>query len=207
MNDVELVLTFKCDWDCDYCLVDTHAQPDMEYEEVLHRANAIEPNSEVTFSGGEPGLLPKRRLLQLIKILKDKGCVLDILTNGLFIKKHIDLIDNFEEVLYHCVEYLGNDIQFPNLDQDKVTYILVVTDENFIDGSILNMISRYPHIKFLLLPDVRKCNKVNLNAFMKFMELHSGKIHPRTMEDFIVDIGRSGHEVIKQWQYTQKKKK
>lgn len=197
MDDIELVLTYKCNWNCDYCLVDTHNQPDLTFKKVLQDAEEIKANSEVTFSGGEPGLLTKRNLTQLIDILKTKGCVIDILTNGMFIKKHIELIDEFEEVLYHCVEYLGDEIKYPNLNQDKVTYILVVTDRDLSNSSILDMIDNYPHIKFLILPDIRNCRKVNLNMFMNFMKKYADRVHPRTMDDFVVSMGRAGHEKIK----------
>lgn len=189
-NSYELLLTYKCNWFCDYCLIDTHNQPRLPFEKVLKEAHRIPPNSEVTLTGGEPGLLSKSKLRQVIDILKAKDCDIDILTNGVLFKKHWDLVYEFGEVIYHCVEYLGEDIEYPDLDQSVVTYILVIGDENLRDGSIINMIEKYPHIKFLLLPDVRPQRKINLNLFMNFMKEHKDKVHPRTMEDFVVDISR-----------------
>ena len=65
---------------------------------MLHRVEAIEPNSEVTFSGGEPGILNRKQLELLIKILKDKNCVIDLLTNGLFFKRHMPLVHEFGKI-------------------------------------------------------------------------------------------------------------
>ena len=189
-KEVELPLTNKCNWHCDYCVADIHNQPELPFDEVLRRVNAIDPGSEVTFGGGEPGLLKREQLEQLIKILKDKGCVVDLLTNGLFFKRHMELVHEFGKIHYHCVEYLDHDIEFPNLNLPHVFYALVVTDTNFLDGSILRMINKYPHIKFLLLPDVRSQRKVNLNLMMKFFKEHGESFHPFSLDEFVTVVAR-----------------
>lgn len=190
MKEVELPLTNKCNWHCDYCVADIHNQPELPYEEVLRRVNAIEPGTEVTFGGGEPGLLKREQLEELIKILKDKGCVIDLLTNGLFFRRHMELAQEFGKIHYHCVEYLPDEIEFPNLPFEHVFYALVVTNTNFLDGSIHTMISKYPHIKFLLLPDVRSQKKINLNLMMEFFKEHGDKIHPFSLDEFITVVAR-----------------
>ena len=190
MKSVELILTFKCDWDCDYCLVDTHNQPNKPFEDVVAEAEAIEPYTEVTLSGGETGSLTKAKLKKIIKILKDKHCVIDLLTNGLFIKKHPELLDNFEEVLYHCVEYLDHDIQFPDLDQKKFLYIIIATNDTLKDGSILRFIERYPHIKFIVLPDTRGQRRIDFNLMNNFIRDNKDKIHERTMHEWKQDMLR-----------------
>lgn len=190
---VEIVVTYKCNWNCDYCLVDTHNQPLRPFKEVKEDAINLPPNTEVTLAGGETGMLPKRHLIELIEILKNKNCDLDLLTNGLFIKKHPELLDHFKEVFYHCVEYLTDDhsIEFPDLDKTKFLYVLVVVDEDLKNGALLKMMDRYPNIKFLILPDTRRSNKINLSLFMNFMKENKHRVHERTMEEFLVDIGRT----------------
>ena len=190
MKEIELPLTNKCNWHCDYCVADIHNQPELPYEEVLRRVRAIEPGTEVTFGGGEPGLLKREQLEELIKILKEKGCVIDLLTNGLFFKRHMPLVHEFGKIHYHCVEYLPDEIEFPNLELDHVFYGLVVTNTNFLDGSIHTMINNYPHIKFLLLPDVRAQKKISLNLMMKFFEEHGDKVHPYSLEEFVTVVSR-----------------
>ena len=191
-KEVELPLTYKCNWHCDYCVVDTHNQPDLPYQEVLRRVHLIEPNSEVTFGGGEPGLLKREQLEELIGILKTKDCVIDLLTNGLFFKRHLPLIKEFGKIHYHCVEYLPSAIEFPNLQKeyDHIFYVLVVTNSNFLDGSIHEMIHRYPDIQFLLLPDVRAQRKINLNLMMEFFRDHGNKVHPNSLQEFITVVSR-----------------
>ncbi len=95
-----------------------------------------------------------------------------------------------EGCFYHCVEYLPDDIEFPNLEFDHVFYGLVVTNTNFLDGSIHTMIDKYPHIKFLLLPDVRSQKKINLNLMMDFFNEHGDKVHPYSLNEFITVVSR-----------------
>jgi len=191
MKDVELSLTNKCNWHCNYCVAEIHSQPERPYEDVLRDAHNIEAGSEVTFSGGEPGLLKREQLEELIDVLKSKDCVIDLLTNGVFIKRYPDLLKEFGKVHYHCVEYLCRDaIEFPNLEHDNVVYCLVVTDDNFQNGSILEMINDYPHIKFLLLPDVRSQRKINLNLMKSWLDEHGSKIHEGSLDEFITVVSR-----------------
>lgn len=190
MKEIELPLTNKCNWFCDYCVADIHNQPELPFEEVLKRVNAIEPGTEVTFGGGEPGLLKREELELIIKILKDKGCVIDLLTNGTFFRRHEPLVHEFGKIHYHCVEYLPGDIEFPNLPYDHVFYGLVVRNGDFISGNIHIMINKYPHIKFLLLPDVRSQKKINLNLMMKFFNEHGDKVHPFSLDEFITVVAR-----------------
>jgi organic radical activating enzyme len=191
MIEVELPLTYKCNWTCDYCLVDTHNQPDIEFTDLLQTVEDIEPFSEVTFSGGEPGLLPRAKLEMLISILKEKQCVIDLVTNGLFIKKHNELLSEFGEIIYHCVEKLTDDIAFPDLDQDKIIYAIVALNDDFADGSVVALMNRYPHIRFLLTPELRKGMKSDIAQFQKFVNDHKDRLHPRTMSEFIRNISKA----------------
>jgi organic radical activating enzyme len=190
IKEIELALTNKCNWHCDYCVADIHNQPELPYEEVLRTVQAIEPGTEVTFGGGEPGLLKREQLVELITILKAKGCVIDLLTNGMFFKRHMELVHEFGKIHYHCVEYLPDEIEFPDLKLDHVFYGLVVTNTNFLDGSIHEMLNRYKHIKFLLLPDVRSQKKINLNLMMSFFNEHGDKVHPYSLNEFITVVSR-----------------
>lgn len=190
MKEIELPLTNRCNWFCDYCVADIHNQPELPFEEVLKKVNEIEQGTEVTFGGGEPGILKREQLELIIKILKEKDCVIDLLTNGLFFKKHMPLAKEFGKIHYHCVEYLPGEIEFPKLDLDNVFYGLVVLDRNFLDGSIHTMIERYSHIKFLLLPDVRAQRKVDLNLMMKFFKEHGHKVHPGSLDEFVTVVAR-----------------
>lgn len=199
---IELVITYKCNWFCDYCLNDTHHQPERSFQEVLEDANNIPPNTEVTISGGETGLMSRKRLQEIIDVLEAKNCQLDLLTNGLFIKKHEPLLKHFTEVWYHCLEYLNDDkeIEYPDLDQNKFVYIIVATESDLDSNTLVNTIERYPHIKFLVLPENRSGRRINFNKFKKFVDQYRDRIHPRTYEEWINDLlrqnnNREGHNV------------
>lgn len=194
---VELAVTYKCNWHCEYCLVDTHNQPDRHFSQVLCDIVKLDDGTEVTLSGGEVGLLSRRALNAIVVALKGKSCPIDLLTNGLMFKKHRGLLRCFEEIWYHCVEHLADDaeIEYPHEDQSKVLYIVVATDKELESGSLLKFINKYPHIKFLVLPDNRGQHRVNLNLFMAFFKEHKDKLHERTLPEFIVDLGRTWGEV------------
>jgi organic radical activating enzyme len=190
---VELAVTFKCNWDCTYCLVDTHNQPTKPFSVVKAEAHAIPPYAEVTLSGGEPGLLPRAQLLEIISILRSKSCSVDLLTNGLFFNKHIDLIESFDKITYHCIESFecNTVIEYPAMDQRRVTYALVVVDEDLQSGNLLQMLNKHPDIQFLILPDIRRMQKINLVSFMKFLKEHEKRLHRDTRSEFLGNLSRT----------------
>ncbi len=147
----------------------------------------IPPHSNVSITGGEPGLLPKHKLQNIINILRSKECTIDLLTNGLFIKKHPELISKVDRIIYHCLEYLGDDIQFPDMDVD---YIIVVKAEDF-DERILNVMDRYPHIKFRIAPTkILDSNNKMYTKFIKFISAYKNRLHEDTMMEFMCEMVR-----------------
>ena len=195
-KSVEITTTFKCNWTCDYCLVDTHNQPDHPFEKVLEEVNAIEPGTEVTFSGGEPGLLKREQLEQIIKILKDKDCPLDLLTNGLFIRRHEPLLKEFGIVMYHCIQDMNKDIEieFPDLDQNHIRYTVIAESHNLTDGSLLRVMDKYPHIRFQVFPETRYKRKSNLALFSKFLREHADRLFPNNLYEVSCKITRAWGE-------------
>jgi hypothetical protein len=86
------------------------------------------------------------------------------------------------------VEYLPGEIEFP--DRDDVIYCLVVTDTNLKDGSLVEMIEKYPHIRFLTLFDVRSQHKINLSMMKSFVDEYKDRIHSTALEEFITVVSR-----------------
>ncbi len=123
--DIELVITWICNWNCEYCAVDTHNQEEFDLQDKLDK---IPEQTHVTLSGGEPGALSKYKLIQIINYLKDKGCTLSLNTNGTFIRKYPELLNEFKSILYHCTEDLDVDDVILRGDYQ---YFIVVTDNNF----------------------------------------------------------------------------
>ena len=123
--DIELVITWICNWDCEYCAVDTHNQKKFNLQDKLDK---VPDNSNVTLSGGEPGALPRAEIIEIIKFLKDRGCTLSLNTNGTFIRKYPMLLNEFNKILYHCTEDLDAD---DIILKGSYEYFIVVTDNNF----------------------------------------------------------------------------
>jgi organic radical activating enzyme len=194
-ESIELFVTNRCNWFCDYCLVDTHNQPDKSFEDVMIDVHSIPAESEVTLSGGEPGLLSRSQLTEILETLKAKNCVIDLLTNGTFIRKYSDMLHYFDTILYHCLEYLTDEeIEYPKLDQTKVKYILVTENENLEDGTLLNVMNKYTHIKFLIFPEARPRRKINMIKLYRFVTEHKDRLYPNTLEEIAYKLRRSWGE-------------
>jgi organic radical activating enzyme len=148
-KEIELVVTWVCNWHCDYCCVDTHNRPKLTMDDVRLKLDKIIPGYNVTLSGGEVGSMKREDVEYILSALKSKGCKISINTNGLFIKRYRDLLPCFEEILYHCSEDLDiNDdvIIDPALN---LQYLLIVTDNNF--SKLDAFLQKYPDIKFHLV--------------------------------------------------------
>lgn len=145
-KEIELVVTWVCQWHCEYCCVDTHNRPKLPFDEVKAKLDKVTPGYNVTLSGGEPGALKRDQLEYIIEELKKKDCTISINTNGLFIKKYPDLVDQMEEVLYHCSEDINPDDTVLEGDYE---YLLIVTDNNF--DRLGPFLEKYPDKTFNLV--------------------------------------------------------
>jgi organic radical activating enzyme len=143
-----LHLTFACDWYCDYCSEDTHNRKTIRFNTIKEHAEQISPNSNVTLSGGEPGLARKEHINWVINHLKEKDCSINVNTNGMFFKRYPDLCDQIDSFLYHCSEDLKEDeIYIPSfVDRQKIDFLLVITDTNM--DRLGYYIDKYPDITF-----------------------------------------------------------
>ena len=54
-KEYTIYFTCKCNWNCNYCIMDTHNIKN-EPKNILENINNIEDNLFVSISGGEPGL-------------------------------------------------------------------------------------------------------------------------------------------------------
>jgi len=145
-KEIELVITWTCQWHCEYCCVDTHNRPKLSFDEVKKKLDKIIPGYNVTLSGGEPGALKREQLEFLLDELEKRGCEPSINTNGLFLKKYPDLIDRFATILYHCSEDINLDDPLLIGDYE---YLLIVTDNNF--ERLGPFLDKYPDIQFNLV--------------------------------------------------------
>ena len=182
-KEIELVVTWVCNWNCDYCCVDTHNRPKMSMDDVRAKLDKVIPGYNVTLSGGEVGSMKREDIEYILSELKAKGCSPSINTNGLFIKRYRDLLCHFDTILYHCSENLDiNDdiIIDPELD---LQYLLIVTDNNYHKlGAFLD---KYPDIQFNLVAATNPegINGVTLSTPLKHRMLK--EFHSRMTKDSI----------------------
>lgn len=184
MQKFEIILTFKCNWFCDYCAVNTHNN-NITSEEVIKKLNNVPENSEVTISGGEVGLLDEDLIVAYLKILNDKNCLINLNTNGLFIKRYKHLIEIFNKINYHCSENLSADDKILEISHKNVDYILIVNDINIKN---LNTFLLKHKKMFTIIPattpvtgiqdapTLSKSNSINiLKKYNKFLSKESKK--------------------------------
>lgn len=139
----ELFVTYKCNWHCEYCIVDTHNR-NVDIEDVYREVKYIPEGTRVALIGGEPGMLSKDQVVKIIKELQEKNCPLELMTNGLFLEKYPEHIKDFEYILYHCSENLDNDIKV--YKEKNIEHQLTITDNNF--KNLDSFFEKYPNIKF-----------------------------------------------------------
>lgn len=171
MNKYEVILTYECNWNCEYCSVNTHNNHitnDMAISKLL----SIPECSIVTLSGGEIGLLDKKIIEEFLKILNFKNCELQLNTNGFFLEKYPELLVNFNKIYYHCSEDLNVTDHIIKLQNESIYYMLVVHDKNY--HKLDNFINKHNDIVFHIVPastpntgikgspELCKNNKINI---------------------------------------------
>jgi organic radical activating enzyme len=142
------MVTFKCNWFCDFCAVDTHSKSNIDFDDVLSKIDLIDSNSEVSISGGEPGLLSEHNMETIIQKLVDKNCEINVNTNGTFFRSFYSnhfIMSNVNCFLFHCSEHLDDIISLPNISND-IEFLVVVSDKNYplLDSFISNNPSLRP---------------------------------------------------------------
>jgi len=189
-EDITLVLTYQCNWACEYCIVDTHDQIPKEMNEVLAEIETYEENSSVTLGGGEPGMLGRADLQIIFNKLKEKNITIDLLTNGLFLKKYPELLIEIDEVFYHCVEDLTLKKDIELFDKDNLHYILVASSDN-LGEDLEYYFNKYPDIEFVLSANVKPGERVEINKFLTFIKKYPNNISKRTMIEFIKNTAKA----------------
>jgi len=149
MTEYCVNVTSKCNWDCEYCIVDTKNKREPDFNKTKEIINKIPNNSLVMLSGGEPGTLKKEYMEELFDILRIKNCRIQINTNGLFFENFLYLDKYICHYLYHCSENLDDIVKIPNVSPYKLCYIIVVTDNNL--EKLEDFINNNTHIRLKIL--------------------------------------------------------
>ena len=148
-KEIEIVVTWVCNWHCEYCCVDTHNRPKLTMEDVKKKLDKVIPGYNVTLSGGEVGSMKRDDIEFILEELEKKGCRPSINTNGLFIKRYRDLLPRFDTVLYHCSEDIDVDDDVIIDPELSLEYLLIVTDNNF--ERLGPFLDKYNDIQFHLV--------------------------------------------------------
>lgn len=187
----EIIITYKCNWSCEYCSIDTHNKQKLNpinIENLIKKIRQIPKtdNLNIILSGGEPGMLEKNIFKTILKeILKlfskdkeiRKNQKLQINTNGLVLQKYPKLIKKFFDIIsYHCSADLNINDKILNcsyFNNKKIYYILIITDKNII--KLEEFINNNKDIKFYIVegsdPFIHKSllnSKYKMNIVKKF---------------------------------------
>ena len=150
-DEYVVALTYRCNWNCPYCAVRNGRDQRKDAEnDIMKRISMIPDGVKVTLTGGEPGMMEKNVLENILDVLQAKNETLWLETNGLFLEKYPDLVSRFHEVLYHCTE----DIEASHITRysqfGNIRYLVVVTDANM--GRLDDLVETNPDIRFDFVP-------------------------------------------------------
>lgn len=161
--EIDLKITTECNWNCEYCIVDTHNLPRRSFKEVIDKVYTIPKGSLVTLTGGEPGLMTPRELTIILDLLEDRLCEVRVNTNGLMFR-YKNLINRFKSVFYHCSENLDTNKRIENeFANVPITYMIVVTDNNV--DKLEQFLNYNKHIIFMVQGAVDNGNGIELSYF------------------------------------------
>lgn len=177
IKQVEIKVTFECNWNCYYCAENTHCREPIDFNLVLQNIEKYK-DFKIILSGGEPGLLTEAQWKSIFKI-KDSN--LELNTNGTFLKRYPQFVNKFDKINYHCSEDLDS-IDFRNFGIESgglkseiskmpknIEYLIIVTDSNF--HKLEAFLNKYKSINF----NVIACNMNfdNYKSFKNFYELYN----------------------------------
>ena len=163
----EIEITYKCNWNCEYCCVQTHTKRALSNEKILNNLkessnNFIDLNGgALTISGGEPSLAGPELIREIYNLSKEHNFQLSLNTNGRIFYPNIYPI--FKEMLkdieinWHVSEKcdwsdkINWILSLIEKDSLKVQPMLVVTNNNIINLDTF-MVNWPKDIKILIVP-------------------------------------------------------
>ena len=167
MNIFEIEITYKCNWNCEYCCVQTHTKKALSNEEIINNLkkssnNFIDLNGgALTISGGEPSLADSKLIKEIYNLSKEYNFQLSLNSNGrIFYPKVYSIFKDIMkdiEINWHVSENCkwSEDIHWIlsliEKDSLNVQPMLVVTNNNIIN--LDNFMNNWPKtIKILIVP-------------------------------------------------------
>ena len=211
MNIFEIEITYKCNWNCEYCCVQTHTKRALSNEKILNNLkessnNFIDLNGgALTISGGEPSLTDPELIKEIYNLSKEHNFQLSLNTNGRIFYPNIypifkDMLKDIE-INWHVSEKcdwfdkINWILSLIEKDSLKVQPMLVVTNKNIINLDTF-MVNWPKDIKILIVPASNPYNgKIYLdtehqksiyNKYKKYLTPES-KLRLITGDDFFKD--------------------
>lgn len=168
----EINISYKCDLRCPYCAMLSRLNSRLEEQEVLELLKQVKDGSEVTLSGGEPGLCKKEFIFSIFRILLDKKVKINVNTNGMFIRRYKHLLKFLNIVNFHTEITTFKKLPFKNIN-----YVIILTKNN---SSKLEPFLKEIYNKFRIKFDIIPCtnflgsktdytSNINVLKFSKFM--------------------------------------
>ncbi len=207
----EIEITYKCNWNCEYCCVQTHTKRALSNEKILNNLkessnNFIDLNGgALTISGGEPSLADPELIREIYNLSKEHNFQLSLNTNGRIFYPNIypifkDMLKDIE-INWHVSEKcdwsdkINWILSLIEKDSLKVQPMLVVTNKNIINLDTF-MVNWPKDIKILIVPASNPYNgKIYLdtehqksiyNKYKKYLTPES-KLRLITGDDFFKD--------------------
>jgi organic radical activating enzyme len=197
MDEYSIITTYHCNWTCSYCIRegDGKCRP---IEDVFEAAHKIPKGATVSLSGGEPGTLPEESLMELMTILTDKGCKVDICSNGQ-IFKYPAVVGMANSVWYHCSMDMEIDDVVIKTGDPKVEYMVVVTDNNF--HNLTPFIEKHGDIQINIVPAIKgehlksSGNTLSFGNAIKILRLYRDRVSEENLE-LLLSFGDCGCDDI-----------
>ena len=149
MNIFEIEITYKCNWNCEYCCVQTHTKKALSNEEIINNLKKSSNNfinlngGALTISGGEPSLADSKLIKEIYNLSKEYNFQLSLNSNGrIFYPKVYPIFKDIMkdiEINWHVSENCKwfEDIHWIlsliEKDSLNVQPMLVVTNNNVIN--------------------------------------------------------------------------
>ena len=214
MNIFEIEITYKCNWNCEYCCVQTHTKKALSNEEIINNLkkssnNFIDLNGgALTISGGEPSLADSKLIKEIYNLSKEYNFQLSLNSNGrIFYPKVYSIFKDIMkdiEINWHVSENCKwfEDIHWIlsliEKDSLNVQPMLVVTNNNVIN--LDNFMDKWTKTtKILIVPASnpytgrihldKNHQKVIYNKYKKHLTPES-KLRLITGDDFFKDKER-----------------